>query len=123
MENQVIKDIINNSDIFTFKDIMNVNHKPHPYTIGPKHIAYASDHHGGLLGQETLDKVPCYVLGCQLSYDEHTSDKVLFLQLKRHATPEEASALFVNPELKAELEKEKIAGVSFIETDEKFRIA
>jgi hypothetical protein len=112
---------INESDIFVCKDIMNVNHNPHPYTIGPKHIDYASKYHGGMIGQEACDNVPCAVPNCRLSYDKHTSDKVLFLQLKRNATPDEAQPFFDS--IKDTLLELKIDGVSFVETPEKFRIA
>jgi hypothetical protein len=53
-----------------------------------------------------------------LSYDEHKFDRVLFLQLRRHATNEEASKLL--KDLAPTLEQNHIDGVSFVETPEKF---
>ena len=32
----------------TASEIIEVNHSPHPFTIGPQHIAHASDNHGGI---------------------------------------------------------------------------
>lgn len=116
----MIKETINQSDLFLFKSITNVNHNPHPYTIGPKHIDYASKHHNGILGTETCENVPCAVPGCSIHYDGHTSDKVLFLQLKRNASKDEVQAFLTN--LKPELLKEKVDGIAFVETNEKFRI-
>lgn len=101
-------------------DIMDVNHHPHPYTIGPKHIQHASDHSGGLLGEDTVQKIPCAHLNCKLSYAEHTSDKVMFLQLKRNTTDKEMHEFMDN--LSKTFVEDKIDGICFIETDEKFRI-
>lgn len=74
-------------------DIFPVNWNPHPYTIGPRHVSYASDHYGGILGDEVLRHVPCAyseqdrnrrVSGnCNLPYEEHTYDVVAFVRLTR----------------------------------------
>lgn len=120
MTKEELQKTIDDSELFTFKDIMNVNHKPHPYVIGPKHISYASDHFNGMLSESTCEMVPCAHPGCTYSYKEHTSDKVLFLQLKRHMSANEANSFFVP--LKETLIEQKIDGVTFVETPEKFRI-
>jgi hypothetical protein len=108
------------SDLFTLKSIQNVNYKPHPYTIGPTHVTYAADHCGGMLGKETLEKVPCAHLGCTLSYDEHISDKVMFVQLKRNTTGKEAGTFLM--QMEEEILKDGIDGFSFVETPENFRL-
>jgi hypothetical protein len=64
-----------------------VNHKPHPFCITPKHVAYASDHCGGMLGEEACKAAPCGIGRpgspirgedpCHLSYEEHTHDVAL----------------------------------------------
>lgn len=109
------------NDIFISKGVDNVNHKPHPYTIGPKHIKYASDHHSGMLGTETLKAVPCAVRNCQLSYEEHTSNKLLFLSLLRNASKDEVNT-FVTDILKPILIENKIDGIAFVDTPEQYRI-
>ena len=108
------------SELLTLKSIASVNHKPHVYVIGPKHIAYASDHCGGILGKETCEKVGCAHPGCNTSYDEHTSETVMFIQLKKDCKNQE-----INDFLKTmveDMELNKIDGIVFIDTTEKFRI-
>jgi len=115
-----IKEALKDQDVFKMMSVNDVNHKPHPYMIGPRHIAYASDHYSGRLGKETLKAVPCAQPHCQLSYDEHTSDNVGFLQLLRNATNEEAQDV-----LKALVESigNIVDGFSFVETPEKYRMS
>jgi hypothetical protein len=106
-------------DIIHVKSVLNVNHKPHPYMIGPKHISYAADHCCGMLTEEVCKKVPCAMSLCDYSYEEHTSDTVLFLQLQRNCTGKE-----VNPILKGLVETypDLVDGVAFVETEEHYRI-
>ena len=115
------KELLEEGNIFEVLEIRGANHKPHQFMVGPKHVAHAYDHYSGLLGEETLKEVNCAYPGCRLSYDEHTYDKVMFLQLKRNMTNQEAS-----DEVKKIiplLEGNGIVGVSFVETKEKFRIS
>ena len=72
-----------NNPMFTIEGIHAVNHKPHPFLVGPQHIKHASENHGGALNEETLKAVHCAVPGCYIPYEEHTSDTVLFLKLKK----------------------------------------
>lgn len=53
-----------------------VNFNPHPFVIGPKH--FPED--GGMY----IDpyKAPCAMKGCNLSYEEHTSERALFVRPK-----------------------------------------
>lgn len=49
---------------------------PHPYCITPKHVAYASDHCGGMLGERAIrgaeeQGARCDICKGKLSYDEH----------------------------------------------------
>jgi len=103
------------------KSITHVNHSPHPYTIGSKHIAHAHDNCGGRLGEDTMEAVPCAAKGgCSLSYAEHTSDLVMFVELTRNCKNKEvADVLFP---IKGEMEADKIDGVAFVETDEEYRV-
>jgi len=128
--NQEIKDkyteLFKDSDLFHMKDIMHVNYKPHPYTIGPKHIAYASDRYGGMLGDDAIingekeGKCKCAVPECNIPYTEHKADLVIFLQLKRNGTQDEADAYL--KKIAKELPNDGIDGFAMIETEEKFRI-
>jgi len=115
-----IEGVLSPGGIFTVKSITNVNHKPHPYMVGPQHIKHASDKHMGRLGEETMRAVRCAHPNCHVEYDDHKSDKVLFVQLKRNASNDEAS-----DELKKLLEifqNNGIDGVAFVETPEGYRI-
>lgn len=49
---------------------------PHPYCITPKHIAYAADHHYGMLNADSIREseengARCDICKGKLSYDEH----------------------------------------------------
>ena len=51
---------------------------PHPYCITAEHVAIASDHYGGMLGERAIEGaersgVTCGMRDCNLPYDEHTS--------------------------------------------------
>ena len=95
------------------KSVMRVNHKPHPFMVGTKHIVHASDHNHGMLGEDTMRAIPCAMRGYHASYDQHTSDKVAFVELKR-----DCSAAEMQEWLKSifpELEPESVDGFAFIE--------
>jgi len=77
---------------FRISRIETVNHKPHLFCITPRHVAYASDHCGGSLGEEACEKGgPCGIgrpgspikgeQACQLSYREHTSEKAILIEV------------------------------------------
>jgi len=51
-----------------------VNHKPHPFCIGLRH--FPKD--GGIYINPR--QAPCAMRGCNLSYDEHTSERALFVR-------------------------------------------
>lgn len=65
------------------EDIISVNHRPHPFTIGARHVAHAADRHGGMLTEAVCRAVPCAAQGCRLPFDEHTSDRVAVIALRR----------------------------------------
>lgn len=107
--------------LFVVKSITNVNHKPHPYVIGVQHITFASNNYVGRLGESALTDSRCPKCAhphCILPYKEHTSDRVLMLSLVRNLTNEEAQKALQSLPLK----ENKIDGVCFVETPEKFRI-
>ena len=121
---KTLKKLFDN-DIFLVAKCDSVNFNPHPYTIGTKHVVFASDHHSGLLGDTALDAFEkqggkCAHPNCYLKRAEHTHDNVVFLQLKRNANQEE-----VRTEMKKMLlpvEKMGYQGFGFFETPEKFRM-
>lgn len=115
-----IKECLGNTDILEILKVDNINHKPHCYTIGSKHVSYASKYYGGILDTKTLNKVKCAVSNCNLSYDEHTSDTVAFLQLKREVTKDEIQKLLKN--IVDTIGETFISGFALVETEQKYRI-
>lgn len=113
---------LKDNDAFALMSIQNVNHVPHPYMVGPRHVAYASDKNGGMLTEEVAEKVPCATPGCNLPYSEHTSDKVVFLKLKRNVDQIQVKTILENLIKELDFKKNGIDGFSFVETDEKYRI-
>ena len=112
------KSLVESSGFLTLGGIKDVNFKPHPFMVGVKHITYASDHCGGILGQEVLEKIPCAHPGCHLPYDQHTHDTVMFLKLTRNATETEAREALKS--LSGDLEVDGVDGFAFIKTDFEF---
>jgi hypothetical protein len=115
-----INEILATTGLMKALSINNINEKPHRFTIGPQHIKHAAEKHSGMLGLETLKAVQCAYPRCTTSYDEHTSNKVLFLQLQRNGSNEEA-----NVELKkiVDIMKENdIEGIVMVESDPEYRI-
>jgi hypothetical protein len=106
------------SDFGVVDDVMNVNHRPHPFTIGARHVAYASDHCGGILDERAMRTIPCAANKCKLSYDQHTSDRAALVKLTRNVSNKEAAAWLSG--LKEWCAKHKIDGFAFIDTG--FRI-
>jgi hypothetical protein len=65
---------------FSIHEVTNANHKPHPYTIGQRHMEEAQKH-GGIIGEAVCSKVRCAHPGCSIGYKEHTSESVCFIQV------------------------------------------
>lgn len=69
---------------------------PHPYCVGPKHVAHASDKFGGMLGESAIKDLEnhqgpsCCVKGCSLRYEDHETKKALILQPAKDLGNEEA---------------------------------
>jgi hypothetical protein len=96
---------------------------PHRYTIGANHVAYAADHHNGMLSEdairqaESLGKARCEHPRCQLSYDQH--EHALVVACRADLQTADGSP---NPELqqflldnKAECEANSYAGFAFVD--------
>lgn len=106
---------------FTVKSIMNINHDPHPFMLGPKHIRFASNKYMGMLGDACINDKnfpTCSYPGCNLRYQDHKSDRVLALSLVKDITNDDGSRILKS----LPLLENKIDGIIFVETDEKFRI-
>ena len=39
---------------------------PHPYCIGPRHVAYAADHCGGMLSESAIEEAEKYGVKCAM---------------------------------------------------------
>ena len=117
----VIRKALEGQNVFDLKSVIQVNFDPHPFTIGSKHVVYASDHNGGMLTQDVVEKIPCAHPNCRLSYHQHKSDTVGFLQLQRNVTQGEAQTI-----LKALVEtigESLVDGFTFVDTKEHYRIS
>lgn len=77
---------------------------PHPYCIGAKHVAHASDHFGGMLGDaairdaEKKGVAKCEMRGCTLTYEGH--ERALLISCKTAMKTDDGKAA---PELHAYL--------------------
>lgn len=95
------------------------NFRPHQFTIGAEHTLLAEKENKGVLSEEILAKIPCEHIGCMDTYEEHTSDKVLILQLTRDATAEEVNEELIK--IKPLLTEYEIKQAAFADTLEKFK--
>lgn len=65
---------------------------PHPYVIGAGHVGIASDRFSGMLGVDAIKYAEKQGIGCkwegyhrercQLSYEEHTNDLTLIIEVE-----------------------------------------
>lgn len=110
-------------DFVTVMSVQDVNHKPFPFCVGPKHVTHASDNHSGMLGPETLNEIPSMApkgyKGPPVYLRDVTFDTVAFLQLKRDVTHEEFKAMA------PVLEKwgDDVDGIALVETEEKYKVS
>jgi len=100
-------------------NIRDVNHRPHVFMVGPKHVAYAEDHCGGRLDSSVMEKIGCAHPHCHRPLSEHECDTMV-LRLTRNCTNAEVWAV-LGP-MQAETVADGIKGVCFVETPEKFRV-
>jgi hypothetical protein len=95
---------------------------PHAYCIGTRHVTFAADKFGGMLGNEAIRAgekkgIRCEVKGCNLTFEQH--EKALLIACKAELKDKDGQA---NPELHAYLlackencEKDGFVGFAFIE--------
>lgn len=119
------------TDPLKMRGIRSVNFDPHPYMIGPVHLRLSkpSVH----LGRAEIIEAErqkrhglCQWKGvtgkhgkrCELTYEQHTHDTVMFLELTRDTT--NSQVLVVLQPLAGEIEEDGIDGFAFVES--KFRV-
>jgi len=76
-----------------------VKGKPgHPYTIGPKHVS-AAQSNGGYIDESVCRAVQCahtdHYGKCDATYEEHTSDKVVFVYLRENVDAKRLQAFLI----------------------------
>lgn len=113
------------TNYFKVMSIKAVNHKPHPYTIGAGHVAYAADHFGGILGERAIEEYEkmgghCAATGCQLHFNDHTFEYGLFLQPRMNIPNKTAASTLTA--IKPLMEKNGIAGIAFVTHPEGFTV-
>ena len=91
-----------------------VNHKPHHFMITDKHIKNSP---GGILDP---DSAPCGFKDCNLKYSEHTSDRVIFLQLKENVQTDYMQKVL--QKIVENIPEKSFDGFTFVDTPEKYRI-
>jgi hypothetical protein len=124
---------------FELEAITSMNFRPHPYCITPDHVGFASDRYFGMLGEEAIQeaerekKASCGMYinpdtkechngprygywRCNVPYEGHTADRVLFIRALVDKPIKELTGL--QDYLKSivdKLKELKIDGVAFIE--------
>lgn len=111
---------------FKVVSIKAVNHKPHPYTVGSKLVAFAADNYGGMLNEAAIAGYErqggrCEAGNCRLTFAEHTSEYALFLQPLRDIPNKVAAGQLMG--IKPLMLKNNIAGVAMVESPEGFKVA
>jgi len=91
---------------------------PHPFMIGTKHVAYASDHHMGMLGKETMEEVPCEI--CHMTFTEGKHETALLLECLKEPKNKTAAGKEAQEYLKKiikfkHFKKNKYAGVTLLD--------
>lgn len=127
---------------FKLDSIDNVNHNPHPYCITPKHLSSdrmyldndaikEAEKKGAHCGMYTSPDGKQYVnndrlgwIPCSIPYDEHTSDKVLFIKALVNKEVKDLYGLRTYlKRIKPIMKKLKIDGVAFIGPDKNEKLS
>jgi hypothetical protein len=93
---------------FSLAKVEKITH-PHPYCITPRHVAWAADHFGGMLGTDAIRDAEKHGATCEicqksgrgiLSIDQHQTDVTLFINVPQNrdlnAIPKLHAYLFDN---------------------------
>lgn len=95
---------------------------PHPYCITPRHVAWASDHYGGMLSEDAICDAEkhgarceiCKVNNLNLSYHEHKTNVTLFIKVPQNTDLNAIAGLHTYLyKNKPEFEKLGIQGFAF----------
>jgi hypothetical protein len=87
---------------------------PHPFVIGPRHVAYASDHRGGILDEAAISAsgVPCQAHGCRLPFEKHITETGAHVEITRRVREAELAGWLTS--LKPWAERNGIDGFAFV---------
>lgn len=112
------------SDMLVCKDVIHANFKPHPFCIRTRHVKHASEHFGGVLGDEAIKSaekagIYCATPGCNITYAQHTADRLALFQLKRDCSNDEVSTILKGIMIPYE---GILDGMTFVETEAKYRV-
>jgi len=110
--------ILKEDDILKASGLHEENFRPHPFTIGKKH-EIASDENDGVMTEEICKRFPCKAKGCNLSYEDHDSDKQLVLQLKRDVMQTEVNEQLLK--MRAKIKELGINTIAFADTEEGYK--
>lgn len=108
-------------------DYVHTNCEPHPYMVGPAHVAHAADKFMHRLGTAAIEDYErthsksCAHPGCMLKYREHKTSYLLMLRLTRDLENREAAEALST--LKPMAEREGLEGFGFLNLDKEFKIA
>lgn len=115
----VFSDILKDKDVLKARGFDETKHTPHQFRVGAKHQLAAEKENEGIMTEEICQRIPCEHLHCNLSYEEHTSDKTMVLQLTRDATPKEVNEELVK--IKSAMQEHNVKSAAFADTEEKFK--
>lgn len=93
---------------------------PHPFMITNHHVAWASNHNGGILGMDAMEKAKALNRGCGICHEEYSKhETAVLIGCKIDIKKKDGTA---NKELhkyllknKKNCEKEHLAGYAFID--------
>ena len=115
----VLTEALGEDTMISPKGFIEENHKPHQFTVGAKHQLAAEKENKGVLTEEICQRIRCEHPHCNLRYEEHTSDKILILQLKRDA--EQVDVMNELVKIKALMLDNKIIATQFANTEEGYK--
>ena len=109
----IIKPLLEGSCL-KLHSVTHVNYKPHPYMIGTPHLTKSS---GIYLNIEEAESkgAKCAHKNCNLSYKEHTSDRIGFVQTIKNCTNEDVQKALLP--IVEEIGEKILDGLAFIESE------
>lgn len=93
-----------------------INHKPHTYTVGSKHVDFSARRFNGKVNMKSIRSgeiagIRCAEPGCDLTYDQHTYDILCFCEIPEKIERDDMIKRlgFITKELK----KDKVSRIIF----------